>query len=276
MLLPGRPDPATIFRAIAGHKPTVFFGLPTLYTALVNAPEAATADCSSIHTCLSAAEILSAEIASAWQRQFGHSIIEGLGSTELLHIYLSNTRAEQRRGSAGQAVPGYEMKLVAPDGSAPADNEGVLMVRGTSSAPFYWRRPDKTAETMRDDWIWTGDRFSRDADGFYYFLGRADDLVKVSGQWVYPMEVELCLAEHPHVHECAVLALELPDRRTTLKAFVRLAAGQTADEAQTRVLQEFVKARLLPYKYPRVIEYLPDLPKTGTGKLDRQALKARG
>jgi acetyl-CoA synthetase len=149
------------------------------------------------------------------------------------------------------------------------------MVRGASSAPCYWNRPDKTAETMRDDWIWTGDRFNRDADDFYYFRGRADDLIKVSGQWVYPLEVELCLADHPSVKECAVLGLELPDRRMTLKAFVTLAGGASPDEATTAELQAFIKTKLVPYKYPRLIEYLPALPKTGTGKIDRQALKSR-
>jgi acetyl-CoA synthetase len=128
---------------------------------------------------------------------------------------------------------------------------------------------------MRGEWIWTGDRFNRDADGFYYFRGRADDLIKVSGQWVYPLEVELCLADHPLVKECAVLGLELPDRRMTLKAFVTLAGGAAADEATTATLQAFVKTRLVPYKYPRVIEYLSALPKTGTGKIDRQSLKNR-
>jgi acyl-coenzyme A synthetase/AMP-(fatty) acid ligase len=149
------------------------------------------------------------------------------------------------------------------------------MIRGTSSAPCYWNRPDKTAETMRGDWIWTGDRFDRDADGFYYFRGRADDLIKVSGQWVYPLEVELCLADHPMVQECAVLGMELPDRRMTLKAFVSPAVGVPMSDATTAALQAFVKQRLVPYKYPRLVEYLSELPKTGTGKIDRQALKNR-
>src|SRR5262249_7721058 len=152
--------------------------------------------------------------------------------TEVLHIYLSNTEAEQRLGSAGRPVPGYEIKLVNLDGAPQAEN-GVLMVRGPSSAPCYWNRPDKTTETMRGEWILTGDRFVRDADDFYYFRGRADDLIKVSGQWVYPLEVELALADHPWVKECAVLGLELPDRRMTLKAFVTLNDRTAADEATT-------------------------------------------
>ncbi|MBO0758684.1 MAG: benzoate-CoA ligase family protein, partial [Bradyrhizobiaceae bacterium] len=274
VLLPGRPEPRAVFDTVARYRPTVFFGLPTLYTALIKDSTQATADFGSVRLCVSAAEVLASEVFQAWRNRFGHEILEGLGSTEVLHIYLSNTETQKRLGSAGRPVPGYEIKLVGLDGSPGGDN-GVLMVRGTSSAPCYWNRPDKTSETMRDDWIWTGDRFDRDADGFYYFRGRADDLIKVSGQWVYPLEVELCLADHPHVKECAVLGLELPDRRMTLKAFVVLTGETLPDETTTAALQGFVKSRLVPYKYPRVIEYLPALPKTGTGKIDRQALRSR-
>jgi benzoate-CoA ligase family protein len=275
VLMPGRPEPAAVFETVKRFRPTVFFGLPTLYTAMIKDPAQSSADFSSVRLCLSAAEVLAAEVFNAWRDRFGHEIVEGLGSTEVLHIYLSNTEAEKRLGSAGKPVPGYEMKLLALDGSGETDSDGVLMIRGTSSAPCYWNRPDKTAETMRGDWIWTGDRFDRDADGFYYFRGRADDLIKVSGQWVYPLEVELCLADHPMVQECAVLGMELPDRRMTLKAFVSPAVGVPMSDATTAALQAFVKQRLVPYKYPRLVEYLSELPKTGTGKIDRQALKNR-
>jgi acetyl-CoA synthetase len=171
-------------------------------------------------------------------------------------------------------VPGYEIALRESDGREVGDNqEGVMWVRGDSSTPLYWNRPDKTAETIRDGgWIYTGDRFVRDSDGFYFFRGRADDLIKISGQWVYPLEVELCLAEHPDVRECAVYAAELPDRRMTLKAVVVMnKSGFDAEEA-TKRLQDFVKAKLLPYKYPREVRFLDELPKTGTGKIDRQAV----
>ena len=150
------------------------------------------------------------------------------------------------------------------------------MVRGGSSAPCYWNRPDKTAETMRGDWICTGDRFREDADGFFWFEGRADDLVKVSGQWVHPMEVERALAKHPAVQECAVLALAGDNRLTTLKAFVVLHSGHPPGDDTTRLIQDFVKQALLPYKYPRSVIYLDELPKTGTGKIDRQRLKDGG
>lgn len=274
LLVPGQPKPAAIFDTLARFRPTVFFGLPTLYTALTKAPEAATADLSSLRLAISAAEILSAEVFNDWKRLSGLEIIEGLGSTEVLHIYLSNTAERKKLGSAGLRVPGYEIALRDQDGQdIAAEAEGFLWVRGDSNTPLYWNRPDKSAETIREEgWIFTGDRFARDADGFHFFRGRADDLVKVSGQWVYPLEIELCLNDHPAVRECAVLALELPDRRTTLKAFVALNEAEFDAAAVTRQLQDYVKQKLTPYKYPRSVDFMRELPKTGTGKIDRQAL----
>jgi acetyl-CoA synthetase len=274
VLLPGQPKPDRVFQCIAQYRPTIFFGLPTLYTALTKANEAPTADLSSLRLSVSAAEVLSPDVFEAWKALSGLEIIEGLGSTEALHIYLSNSSNAKKLGAAGRRVPGYELSLQDLEGREVADDEeGILWVRGHSSAPCYWNRPDKTADTMREDgWLYTGDRFVRDADGFFFFQGRADDLVKVSGQWVYPLEVELCLAKHPSVRECAVLALQLPDRRTTLKAFVVLEDRLNEKDVARRVLQEHVKTNLLPYKYPRIVEFVDELPKTGTGKIDRQAL----
>jgi benzoate-CoA ligase family protein len=277
VLLPGQPKPEAVFEAIARYRPTVFFGLPTLYTALSKAPEAKTADYSSLRLCVSAAEILAAEVFNGWKQLSSQEILEGLGSSEVLHIYLSNTAEAKRLGSAGKRVPGYEIGLRDSGGREVSDGEeGILWVRGDSNAPCYWRRPDKTAETMREGgWIYTGDRFVRDADGFYFFRGRADDLVKISGQWVYPLEVELCMADHPMVRECAVLAMAGADQLTTLKAFVVLNDGSSGCEETTRALQDYVKSRLLPYKYPRIVDYLQELPKTGSGKIDRQSLLGR-
>lgn len=278
LLLAGQPRPQAVFDAIAGYRPTVLFGLPTLYTALTKSPHATDAALSSLRLCVSAAEILSTEVANAWKALSGLEIVEGLGSTEVLHIYLSNREDNKRVGAAGLRVPGYEIALRTAAGGEAADGEeGVLWVRGDSNAPCYWNRPDNTAATMAaDGWIVTGDRFVRDADGFHYFRGRADDLVKVSGQWVYPLEIELCLAEHPRVRECAVLAYGLDDGRTSIMAVVALNdADAGADrDAVTRELQDFVKTTLLPYKYPRVIAFVAELPHTGTGKIDRQALLA--
>jgi benzoate-CoA ligase family protein len=274
LLLPGQPKPAAIFEAIERFRPSVFFGLPTLYTSLTKADGAAATDFSSLRMALSAAEVLSAEVFNAWKSLTGLEIVEGLGSTEELHIYLSNRPDKKKVGAAGLRVPGYEIALKDKDGREVGDNEeGIMWVRGDSSTPLYWNRPDKSAETIREGgWIYTGDRFVRDSDGFYFFRGRADDLVKISGQWVYPLEVELCLAEHPDVRECAVFAAELPDRRMTLKAVVVMNSRTFDASEATKMLQDFVKATLLPYKYPREIKFIDELPKTGTGKIDRQAL----
>jgi benzoate-CoA ligase family protein len=274
LLLPGQPKPAGIFQTIERFRPTVFFGLPTLYTSLTKAEGAAATDFSSLRLALSAAEVLSADVFNSWKTLTGVAIVEGLGSTEALHIYLSNRPEKIKLGAAGLRVPGYEVALKDKDGrGVGADEEGIMWVRGDSNTPLYWNRPDKTAETIREEgWIYTGDRFMRDSDGFYFFRGRADDLIKISGQWVYPLEVELCLAEHPDVRECAVFAVELPDRRMTLKAAVVMSSGGFDATDATRMLQDYVKAKLLPYKYPREIRFLDELPKTGTGKIDRQAL----
>ncbi|MGY4309308.1 benzoate-CoA ligase family protein [Bradyrhizobium sp. USDA 4369] len=276
VLLASRPEPNAVIEAIERFKPTLFFGLPTLYNALLHHPRIERADLSSVRLCLSAAEVLSQDIFNAWKRRFGHEILEGLGSTEALHIYLSNTPHQKKVGTAGRRVPGYEIRLTTPEGEpVPRGQAGVMWVRGHSNAPCYWNRPDKTEQTMRvGGWIWTGDRLVEDDDGFFTFVGRVDDLIKVSGQWIYPIEIELCLAEHPAVRECAVLGMELPDRRMTTKAFVILRDECSASEALTRELQDHVKSKLLPYKYPRLIEYWPDLPKTGTGKIDRQKLRS--
>ncbi len=274
LLLPGQPKPASIFSAIEEYRPTVFFGLPTLYTSLTKADGAAATDFSSLRMALSAAEVLSAEVFNGWKGLTGLEIIEGLGSTEALHIYLSNRPEQKKLGAAGLRVPGYEILLRDKEGREVGDNEeGILWVRGDSNTPLYWNRPDKTTETIREGgWIYTGDRFVRDSDGFHFFRGRADDLIKISGQWVYPLEVELCLADHPDVRECAVFAAELPDRRMTLKAVVVMNHGGFEAGEATRKLQDYVKAKLLPYKYPREVKFIDELPKTGTGKIDRQAV----
>ena len=274
VLMAGRPEPEAVLATIERHRPTVLFGLPTLYVSLAAHPGSESRDLSSLRLCISAAETLGPELFATWHKRHGLAIVEGLGSTEVLHIYLSNEPGWQKPGSSGRRVPGYELRLVGHDGRDVADGEsGVLWVRGHSQAPCYWNRPDKTAETMRDGWISTGDRFRRDADGFHFFEGRGDDLVKVSGQWVHPLEVERCLALYPGMRECVVLAVEDHDRLTTLAAFVVLEAMSDDEAATTKVLQRYVKARLTPYKYPRIVRYFDALPKTGTGKIDRQALR---
>lgn len=272
LLMPGQPRADAVLDAIEAYKPTVFFGLPTLFTSIARSDRAERTDFSSIRQSMSAAEILSEDVYNIWVRLTGHGPTEGLGSTEMLHVYLSNRLDDHRLGAAGARVPGYEVKLVTPEGEiAEPGTEGVMYVRGHSSAPTYWNRPDKTRDTMREDWIYTGDRFV-ERDGYYYFQGRADELIKVSGQWVWPGEVEKCLAEHPNIHECAVLAHEMADKRMTLRAFVHLREGLAPGADADASIKAFVKERLQPFKYPRIIDYCDGLPKTGTGKIDRQAL----
>lgn len=273
VLLPGRPHPESVLSTIERCRPTLLFGLPTLYNALVSHPGSASRDLSSLRLCISAAEVLSAELYREWQQRYGLPIVEGLGSTEVLHMYLSNATARQKIGASGARVPGYEVKLVDEQGNLVTQGSGVMWVRGDSQAPMYWNRPDKTAETMRDGWIYTGDRFRVDDDGYYYFEGRNDDLIKVSGQWIYPLEVERCLAEHPAVQECVVLGVGDENRLMTLAAFVVLKPGTAPDAGTIRALQDYVKSQLTAYKYPRRVRFLDALPKTGTGKVDRQGLK---
>jgi len=274
LLMPGRATPAAVFAAIAQYRPTVFYGLPTLYTLLTHASEIREADFSSLRLAVSAAEILSSEISNAWKAATGLEIVECLGSTEMLNVYLSNTPERKKAGAAGMRVPGYEIVLKDDAGNEVADGqEGTMWIRGHSGTPMFWNRPERTAQTIHEGgWLCTGDRLVRDRDGFYFFRGRKDDLVKVSGQWVNPIEVQRCLLDHPDVRECVVLPIELPDQRMTLKAFVVMSGPVHDHNAATRALQDHVKRKLVPYKYPRLVAFLPELPKTGTGKVDRQAL----
>jgi acetyl-CoA synthetase len=276
LLMPGQPNPATIFELISRHHPTVFFGLPTLYAILVNHPLITHTDFSSVRLAVSAAEVLSADVAHMWKMMTGLDVIECLGSTEVQNVYLSNTPERRKPGSTGMRVPGYEIMLKDGAGHDVADgDEGIMWVRGHSNTPLYWNEPERTANTIRGGgWICSGDRFVRDADGFYFFRGRTDDLVRVSGQWVRPIEVQSCMCEHPAVHDCRVLAAQLPDGRSTLAAYVVLKDRSSASPTMARELQTFVKRRLVPYKYPRIVEFLDELPKTGTGKVDRQVLLA--
>lgn len=274
LLTAGRAMPPAVFAAIAQYRPTVFYGLPTLYTLLTHAPEIRDADFSSLRLAVSAAEILSPEIINAWKAATGLDIIDCLGSTEMLNVYLSNTPERKKAGAAGMRVPGYEIVLKDDLGNEVADGcEGAMWIRGHSNTPMFWNRPERTAETIRDGgWMFTGDRFVRDRDGFYFFRGRKDDLIKVSGQWVNPVEVQRCLLDHPTVRECVVLPVELPDKRMALKAFVVAAEPVRDHTSAARALQDHVKGKLAPYKYPRLVAFLPELPQTGTGKIDRQAL----
>jgi len=278
VLFPDRPQARSILETVHATRPSLLFSVPTLYAAMLQEMEQGHRyDLSSVRLAVSAAEPLPAEIFRRWRDRFGVEILDGIGSTEVLHIYLSARAGRVRPGSTGQAVPGYELRIVDDNGEdAPPGVIGDLLVSGESTAPCYWNRRQLSAERMRGKWFFTGDKYSVDADGFYWYAGRSDDLFRVSGQWVSPHEVESALIEHASVLEAAVIAYREETKLHTPKAFVVLKQGVAGCPELARELQDFVKRRITPYKYPRRIEFLPELPKTAAGKLLRYKLRERG
>jgi benzoate-CoA ligase len=272
ILYPGRPQAATILEIAQRERPTLFFSVPTLYAAMLQ--ENGDYDLSSIRLAASAAEPLPAEIFRKWKERFGIEILDGIGSTEALHIYLSARAGRVRPGSTGQPVAGYQIRIVDFDGNdVPPGLIVDLIVRGNSIAPCYWKRPQLSAERMRDGWFHSGDKYAVDEDGYFWYSGRADDMLRVSGQWVSPVEVESALVEHEAVLEAAVVSYREPDGLNTVKAFVVLKQGRAGSAALIEELQAFVKRRITPYKYPRRIEFVVELPKSAAGKLLRYKLR---
>ena len=274
VLFSGRPAPPAVLDTIAKYRPTLFFSAPTLYNAILNHPGSARADLSSIRHCVAAAEALPAEVWRRWKETFGLTILDGVGSTEMLHIYCSNRLDEVRPGSSGKPVPGYEIKILDETGVpvAPGD-AGDMYVRGDSALAFYWGQHEKTKHSVLGDWFFTGDHYRQDADGFYWFEGRSDDMIKVSGLWVSPVEVESALLENPAVGESAVVGIEL-EGFTRIKAFVILRDGFVASDQMVAQLQEHCKGRLQRFQFPHIVEFVPELPKTVTGKIQRYKLRA--
>jgi len=273
VLLSGRPTPAVALETIERNRPTLFFSAPTLYNAILNQEGARERDLSSIRQCVAAAEALPAEVWRRWKEAFGLTIIDGIGSTELLHIYCSNRPDDVRPGSSGKPVPGYELKVLDPEGSpVPDDEAGDMYVKGDSALAFYWRQHEKTKRSLLGEWFFSGDRYRRDGDGFYWYEGRSDDMIKVSGLWVSPIEVEGVLLEHPAVGESAVVGIEV-DGFMKIKAFV-IAKVEGSPELVAE-LQEHCKSRLQRYQFPHLIEFVPELPKTITGKIQRYKLRER-
>ncbi|HVA25256.1 MAG TPA: benzoate-CoA ligase family protein [Chloroflexota bacterium] len=271
ILHPGRPDPASIFDVIERERPTLFFGVPTAFAAMLAAAEERQPDLSSIRLAASAGEALPAAIYERWKERFGHEILDGIGSTEILHIFISNRAGEVRPGSSGSIVPGYEAKLLDDDGQpAPQGEAGNLWVKGDSTCAFYWNKHERTKDTISGHWIRTGDKYHQDQDGCFYMEGRSDDMLKVGGIWVSPVEVESALIAHEAVLECAVVGDTDKDELVKPRAFVVLKPGRTVTAAQ---LQAFVKDRIAPYKYPRWIDFVDELPKTATGKIQRYRLR---
>ncbi|HSZ51622.1 MAG TPA: benzoate-CoA ligase family protein [Caulobacteraceae bacterium] len=274
VLFPDRVTPDAVVEQLAAHGVTVFCGVPTLYAALVASRRAASLSASSMRLCMSAGEALPAGIARAWTAATGVEIIDGIGSTEMLHIFVSNRPGQVRYGTTGLPVPGYEVRLLAEDGSdVAAGGLGELHVRGPSMTAGYWNRPEKTSATFVDGWMRTGDKFEMDAEGFLIHRGRADDMLKVSGIWVSPVEVEAELLTHDAVAEAAVIGVEDAEGLTKTKAFVVLKPGVTGTSELADNLKDFIKSRLAPHKYPRSIVFVDTLPKTTTGKIRRHVLR---
>ncbi|MGH7763065.1 MAG: benzoate-CoA ligase family protein [Candidatus Dormibacteraceae bacterium] len=269
----GRHTPATVLDTIEKRRPTLFFSAPTLYNAILNTEGARQRDLSSIRHCVAAAEALPAEVWRRWNEAFGLTILDGVGSTEMLHIYCSNRLGEVRPGSSGKPVPGYELKILDPDGQAVPDGEaGDLYVKGDSALALYWAQHEKSKGSILGEWFFTGDRYRVDQDGFYWYEGRSDDMMKVGGLWVSPIEIESVLLEHPSVAESAVVVISM-DGFTKIKAFVITKGDAGRDGVLIAALQEHCKSRLQRFQYPHVVEFVSELPKTITGKIQRYKLR---
>ncbi len=268
--LSGRPTPEAVFGTIARHRPTLYFGVPTLYGTMLETEGAL----DGVRMCVSAGEALPPALLNRWKARFGVPITDGIGSTEMAHIFISNCGDEVRPGCTGKPVPGYAARIVDENLQDLADGEiGTLLVKGDSAASCYWNKHDKTKETMLGDWLNTGDKFYRDRDGFYYYVGRTNDMLKVGGIWVSPIEVENCVTDHRAVLECAVVGAADAEGLIKPKAFVVLQGGIEASPSLAREIQAFVKTALAHYKYPRWIVFVEELPKTATGKIKRYLLK---
>ncbi|MGB1258246.1 MAG: benzoate-CoA ligase family protein [Thiolinea sp.] len=276
VLMAGRPTPDAVFQRWTEHQPTVFFGAPTGYAGMLASPDLPAKDKVALRLASSAGEALPAELGQRFTAQYGVEIIDGIGSTEMLHIFISNIPGQVKYGTSGYPVPGYGIKLLDDDGQPVADGEiGDLFVKAPSAALMYWNNRVKSNETFQGEWAKSGDKYIRNADGTYTYSGRNDDMLKVSGQYVSPFEVEATLIEHPAVLETAVIGKEDADGLTKPKAFVVLKTTAEDEAALEAELKDFVKTRLTPYKYPRYIEFVNELPKTATGKIQRFRLRER-
>ncbi len=271
VLMAERPTPDAVFKRLTERKPTLFYGVPTLYAAMLASPAFPAKDALRLRQCISAGEALPPQISKTFKERTGVEILDGIGSTEMLHIFLSNRSGALRYGTTGKAVPGYELKLVDEQGDPVKPGElGELLIKGPTAANLYWNNREKSRSTFVGEWTRSGDKYTQDADGFYAYGGRTDDMLKVSGSWVSPAEVEAALVSHEAVLEAAVIGHEDEQKLVKPKAFVVLKPGK---QASVEDLQSYVKSKLAPYKYPRWIEFAAELPKTATGKIQRFKLR---
>jgi benzoate-CoA ligase family protein len=275
VLVPDRPTPERVFAVMREHRPTIFCGVPTLYAALLSSPEIGPgAGSPNLRTCISAGEALPEEIGRRWAERVGVDILDGIGSTEMLHIFISNRPGEIRYGSTGRPVPGYDARLEDEAGvPVPAGEIGELVVRGPTAAEGYWNQRERSRKTFAGEWTRTGDKYRIDRDGYFYYCGRTDDMFKVSGIWVAPFEVESALVSHPALLEAAVVGKEDVDGLTKPRAFIVLKPGIPPSDALFDELRAHVKAAAGPWKYPRWIDVVTELPKTATGKIQRFKLR---
>jgi benzoate-CoA ligase len=276
ILMAERPTPAAVSRVLREARPTIFYGVPTLYGALLASTDLPTRDALALRRCVSAGEALPEDIGKRWEARTGTAILDGIGSTEMLHIFLSNRPGDVRYGTTGKPVPGYEIRLVDEAGQPVKPGEiGELQVAGPTSAPLYWNNRERSRSTFLGEWTRSGDKYIESEDGYFTYCGRTDDMLKVGGIYVAPFEVEGALLSHDSVLEAAVIGVADELGLTKAKAFIVVKSGITADPALAEALQRHVKERLAPYKYPRWIEFIAELPKTATGKIQRFKLRER-
>ncbi len=277
VLMVERPTPESVCDRLLKHKPTIFYGVPTLYAFMLASKDLPSPDELNLRICTSAGEALPAELGKRWYTHFGVHILDGIGSTEMLHVFLSNKPDDVKYGTTGKAVPGYELKLVDDaDKEIPVgeyDEPGELLIKGPTSAVCYWNNRTKSRTTFQGDWTRSGDKYLLDEDGYFVYSGRSDDMLKVSGIYVSPIEVEAALIKHVSVLEVAVVGHEDDEGLTKPKAFVVLKDGFTGGDDLAKDLKLHVKSLLAPYKYPRWFEFLAELPKTATGKIQRFKLR---
>ncbi|MFL5654939.1 MAG: benzoate-CoA ligase family protein [Ktedonobacteraceae bacterium] len=275
---PRRPLPEDMFKAVEQYRPTIFYSVPTLYASMLALPDAGKRfDFSSVRICVSAGEALPADILRRFEETFNVQILDGIGSTEILHIFISNRVGEIKPGSTGKVVPGYEA-LIAGESGLPVrrGDIGNLLIKGDSITAYYWNKHEKTKDVINGHWIHTGDKYYQDEEGYFWYCGRSDDMLKVGGQWVSPIEVENALIAHPAVLVSAVVGDFDSDDLVKPRAYVVLKTGYEPSVALSDELKAFVKGQLAPFKYPRWIEFVPELPKTATGKIQRFILRGTG